>query len=463
MPNGFEIILGDTVHCKELVSGHQLAGRFSYSRDKGLLTTLFSFDEYIHIEPEAPIYLLTEQLEVLSLFDSFGGPGRRWNGEPPKILHTHSINSNTVIAGEDMWAVEDRVKRVGFSVPEAFSILKNRQKLERLNLSKPERKDDDWLVLDLKARNKSIRLFYLASYEAMGNEPREVIPRFEIEFNDPVELSDYVSSMQEVLTFLSFALGVRVSPENISISRISLREYLDYAEQGKHLKDHRVLSLWSQDEIKSDDFHLSGVPVFALDINDLDALGQSLLAWVERAENWLDVYLLMVVCFSKRNEISGARLLAASKWLEKIPTAKPEKTLSDEDMNKVVDAAFSAAGSLQEGIERQRIAGSLRMVSYESRSQHMQRLVSLAWERRQLPRPLEEFVKHLKLAQLFRGKAAHGHLELSEEQPFRECARAIAALEALCLILMAVDLPLSEDGKDRLFGHRVVTEYRYVL
>jgi len=32
----------------------------------------------------------------------------------------------------------------------------------------------------------------------------------------------------------------------------------------------------------------------------------------------------------------------------------------------------------------------------------------LAWERRQLPRPLEEFVKHLKLAQLFRGKAAHG-------------------------------------------------------
>jgi hypothetical protein len=465
MSKGFEIRLGDTVHCKERVSGQDLTGSFTFSHAEGALTSLFSYGDFIYIKPENPIYLLTEQLEVISLFDNFGGPpGKRWRVEPLETVFIQQMRSNIAIAGRDEWKHEDRIRRVGFSVPEARDVLRNRDSVLRLNMNRPDLEQDDvgeedWLVLNLTATGQMIRLSYHAEYNLLGNEPTVITPRFEIEFDEPIELSAYRLSMQPVLSFLSFVMGVRVSPKDITISRISLHEFLEHIDRAEHIEDHRVLSLWDVDQIESDEVHLSRLPARALDNEDLISLGKSLVTWVNRSSHWFDAELLMMGCLSKRHEISGDRLLNATKWLEKIPTATPKKALTKAALDEIVDAAFSSAQALDQKIDRQRIKGALQKVGDEPRGAYLSRLVGLAWRGTRTPRPIDEFLDHLQLSQRLRGKAAHGLLDISEEQEFRKCVRATMALEALCFMLMAVDLPLSEDGKARLKSHSFISDY----
>ena len=76
-----------------------------------------------------------------------------------------------------------------------------------------------------------------------------------------------------------------------------------------------------------------------------------------------------------------------------------------------------------------------------------------------LPRPKEGFLDHLNAAPKFRGRSAHGRLEYTGEQEFLGILRTIGALEALCLMLMSVDLPLDELGRNRLLAHRVISDY----
>lgn len=463
MAKGFEVKIGETVYCQELVSKSNISGRFTYSRDDGLLTELFSFGEYIHIKPEVPLYLLTEQLETISLFDSFGGPGQKHTGEPLNTLHYHVIHSNLALAGPDKWSLSDQVRRIGFSVPEALGVLRNQNKIDRLKMSQHEKDDDGWLLLNLKANGKVIRLSYQAQYSWDGDEPKQVTPRFEIEFDEPIPVWEYSRQIQEILSFLSFALGIRVSPVDISISRISLDEFLRRVESQEHVKDHRILSLWSSDNIEAGDINFYGAPVNSYDDKEIMALGQCLARWIDRSESWYDSYILMISCFFLRHEISGERLMTACRWLEAIPTAKPEVAVSDSDLEAIVDAAFRAADLLEAKIEKQRIKGALRPTRFENRMQHMERLLDLAWLGRRLPRSKEEFLRHLKSAQFLRGRAAHGLLELDDERDFRECARAIAAVEALCFMLTASELPLCENGRDRLPRHRVIENYAHVL
>jgi dTDP-4-dehydrorhamnose 3,5-epimerase-like enzyme len=71
-----------------------------------------------------------------------------------------------------------------------------------------------------------------------------------------------------------------------------------------------------------------------------------------------------------------------------------------------------------------------------------------------------EIVEHLRRALKLRGQAAHGHLSPEDDQEYRAFAKATYAMEALCFLLMVQDLPIDEQGLERMWGNPLLQNYR---
>lgn len=462
MLDSFDIVFGESVFCTELNTGQKHSGNFKYAED-GITTSLVSFDGFFYVRPDAPIFLMTEKLKVVSLYDSFGGaPGTRSrNIEPIKQAHIQKIFSNTAIVGDDKWEIEDRVKRVSFQIKNSMEILRNTEKIKDLSMDrlKGEDQEDDRFLLNLKADGLQVRLYYTASYEMWGNEPKDVSPRFEIEFDDAVRLGEHLHAMQRVVWFCSMAIGVPLVPSEIRISRQSLVEFIACIESNKPASEHRAIYRWPEFHIGTNEVSIHGSPFVAFDEEGLTNLSDCLSSWLERGEEWDGAYALMMGALERRNEVSAERLLNACKWLEQLPNALPNQVIDKGVVSNIAAAAIKCAG--QNGLSElsARINGCLRTVGLESRAQHFIRLLSLAWGDYHMPRPVSDMVSDLMGSQKLRGKAAHGNLDLRGDGDFQNAARYIESLEALCFLLILQDLPLNEGGKGRLMSHRLIETY----
>jgi hypothetical protein len=60
----------------------------------------------------------------------------------------------------------------------------------------------------------------------------------------------------------------------------------------------------------------------------------------------------------------------------------------------------------------------------------------------------------------FRGKSAHGHFNPESEAEFRAFSKSTRAMEALCYLLTALDLPIGEEGLKRIGSNSVLRDYR---
>lgn len=459
MVRSFGIQPGCTVYCTELCTGSRLTGRFDFSREGTARVDLFSFEEDIRLSLDSPVYLLTEHLEVLSLFGNFRRTGNRVRWDPHREIHLQTIYSNLVLAGPSEWQTEDRIRRVTFSVPQALPVLRCLEAAPNLKLAQPPSKDRDWSVLDLSESGVRVRLWHQADSASDREEPTAVIPRFEIELADPIEVVDYFQPIQLITTFLSFTMGARITPTDITVSRITADEFAEAIDSGRQEEDHRILHLWQTDELNQSDFHLFGSPVLSTSSEDLRCLARCLKSWIGRSERWTDAYLLMAGCLARRRELTSERLLSACKWLENIPDESSGLALNEDLVKVMTNAAIEAARSANYFVDRERINGAMRSVRSESWREKMVRLLDRAWAGHPLPRPKVEFLAHLNAAHKLRGRAAHGRLEHTREEEFLGMLRTIGALEALCLMLMAVDLPLDKPGRERLLAHRVISEY----
>jgi len=462
MSNDFEIKFNESVFCTELTSGEKHSGNFLFG-DEGITTTVISFDGHFFVKPDAPIILMTEKLAVISLYDSFSAPPgvRSRYVEPPRTAHIQKIVSNTAIVGNDEWTAEDRLKRVSFGVRNSMRLLRNHDKVARLSMNRvrSEDEEDDWLLLNFRANGMVVRLSYTAQYDMWGNEPKEIEPRFELEFDEAVQLGEHLEPMRQVVSFCSMALGLPLTPSEIRISRQSLFEFLDDVENHRPTGDHRVLYRWSEFDIDPSETSIFGSPVNAHKQDDLNDLGESLRVWLERGVQWGDAYTLMMGALVRRNEFGADRLLNACKWFESLPNAEPKQVLDKETVKKISDAAIEAAIALGINDIEHRIAGSLRSVGQENRDILFRRLIGLAWHGYTIPHPLDDMVSDLKASQNLRGKAAHGNLSIDDDAGAKNIMRYTDALEALCLMLTVKDLPVTDEGRKRIHRHRLVESY----
>jgi len=448
------------IHCMELMTGRNLTGFFSL-RDDHIGATLYSYDDPFHVETEAPIHLCAANNEIISLHSNVAKSSGEHSrlSTPARTTYQQEIISNIAVTGHDAWTDKDRVKRATFEIKHSDRLLRHKKKFDSLVSSRHPEKDA-WQTLKERSGGFTIEVNHSTSYKGGSKTPDRVWTRFTIDFDAPATIHDFTNPVCDLYHFISFGFGAHLPPSEFHIDRMSYDEMEAAMEEQAYPGDHEVHYVWPQADIDSSELWLGGSPVIAWDDEELAAFCACLVVWMERSANWRKSYALMEACLKKKNEISPARLINACRWLEEIPLTIEEQTISDADIKTISTAASQAAKDL--GIEEEichRIQGSVRWLKKETREERFLRLVKKV-QHKFGPKCLPETaVQDLKRAFGFRGKTAHGHYVPKDESEFRAFTRSIAALESLCLLLTAYDLPINDAGIERMKHTPLIRDY----
>lgn len=454
-----EIIPKIKVLCRELNTGKEYNG-FFYFDDKTIKAEICSFDGIFNIEEENPIFLHSENNHIISLHSNIISAGScSRNIEPKMTTYKQNIISNTAVIGYDKWEKDDVIKRVSFSIKHSDDLFKHKETYDRYIKGKStEGCQSD--VFSLTVNDLTINVNYCATFISGFDEPREIWPRVEIEFEEAVTLSDYVENVLCVVRFLSLSLGVPLTPSDFKICRLSFEDMVAAVDSNSYPGDYSVKYVWSEIDFYDRDLWVGGSLVRAYDDEDLEVLKSCLVAWVSRHDDWRKANIQMMMCLSLNGEISSDRLLAACKWFEEIPLTQIENVISDEHIKIITEIASGKASELGYSDIKKRISGSLKTIKSETNEDRFIRLVKMAKTRFSLASLDDEIVTCLMKAVAFRGKASHGHFSPSDDEEFRIFSKSIYAMEALCFLMTAHDLPINDSGAKRMHHNPFIQHYR---
>ncbi|MDH4985041.1 hypothetical protein QEZ47_05710 [Aminobacter anthyllidis] len=456
--------IGTPVHCVELNTGSNLTGTLSVS-EQTMRVDIHSYDKFFLIRSELPVFLKTAEADTVSLHSNItGGTGHTsrlvdQKEQTYESIYHQEIVSNIVLVGNTRWEEADKIKRVHFKVNHIDHLLRHRRKIEAISAARSPGGEHFLLFRDA-AKGMKLSAWYAANYNTSLDSPQSVWPTFEIEFDVPVGLHDYVRHLSSYVSFLSLLVGVRLAPREIHIDRLSFDEMKERVETHSYPGNHRVHYVWAEDEITMGDTNGFGSPVRAYDDDALVSLRAVLISWMDRADEWRNPYQLMMGSFSFRHVVSPERLINACRWLEEIPKAKPQNSLQKEELAAISAAATEKAAELghPEAIQK-RIENAIGLIRLETSEERFSRLVGTvkkSFGEQILP---TNVVDHLTRAIRFRGKAAHGHFEPDDDTESQAFYKSMRAMEALCLLLTVRDLPISEQGRDQISSHPLVEGY----
>jgi hypothetical protein len=456
-----KIARGKSLHCVELVTGERLTGNVLISDDE-IRANIYSFTDFFHIKGEQPVFLQAETNDIVSLHSNItttAGTNSR-NIEPKRASWRQEIISNVAVVGHDPWTAGDGVKRVAFEVKHTNQLMRHDAKVKVIGRTKYPKEEHLTLFNDT-AEGMTLRAWYGASYGMEFDAPKELWPSFEIEFDEPRSVQDYILYVSDYVNFLSFCFGVNLKPLAIRIDRFSFAQMMEAIEKHEYPGDHEVHYVWPEIEIDNRDLWIGGSPVRSWNDEELASLRECLITWMNRAVAWRKPYNLMMVSFGLRNVVSPERLLNACRWLEDIPIAKAQLVLSNSDIDMIAATATAKAQELGHGPAiGERIAGAIRWIRAETAEQQFKRLIGTVeakFGNEILP---PEAVDHLKRAINFRGKSAHGHFNPGSDAEFRAFSKSTRAVEALCYLLTALELPISNEGLQRVRSNPVLRDYR---
>lgn len=449
---------GKPLHCVEMVTGKNLTGTLVLS-DESISTRIYSYTEFFCIEGEQPIILQAETSDIVSLHSNVTGvPGRTFRTEPQRTIYRQDIISNLAVIGHDPWMTQDKIKRVAFNVRHSEKLMHHDAKVKAIGRSKcPE---DHFTIFTDTADGMTLKAGYAATYGMAFDTPKELWPVFEIEFDEPRSIGDYIADVLDYVGFLSFCLGVKLKPSAIRVDRLSFDEIMSAIENDTYLGDHEVHYVWPEAEIETRDFWGRGSPVRSWDDEELGRLRACLVMWMDRAAEWKKPYRLMMTSFGLKNVFSAERLINACRWFENIPVAQTRNALSIEDIEAIAAMAIEKAQEFgHSSMIRDRIRGAIKRVRAESDQERFTRLVVMIEKKFGKGILPERAVPHLMRTIKFRGKAAHGHFIPESDAEFRAFSESTCAMEALCYLLMALDLPISETGINRIGSNTLVSDY----
>jgi hypothetical protein len=452
---------GKPLHCVELVTGERLTGNVLIS-DEEIRADIYSYTDFFHIKGEQPVFLQTETNEIVSLHSNIttvAGTNSR-NIAPKRATRRQEIISNVAVAGHDPWTAEDGVKRVSFQVKHSKQLMHHDAKVKAIGQTKYPNEEHLTLFTDT-AGGMTLRAWYGASYGMEFDAPKELWPSFEIEFEEPRSIRDYILYVSDYVGFLSFRFGVNLKPSAIRIDRLSFAQMMEAIDKHEYPGDHEVHYVWPEVEIDNRDLWVGGSPVRSWDDKELASFRECLVAWMNRAAAWRRAGALMITSFGLKNVVSSERLLNACRWLEDIPVAKAQPVLSPSDIDAIAATAAAKAQELGHGPAiAERIAGAIRWIRAETAEQQFKRLIGTVEAKFGSGVLPPEAVDHLKRAINFRGKSAHGHFNPESDAEFRAFSKSTRAVEALCYLLTALDLPIGEEGLKRIGSNSVLRDYR---
>jgi hypothetical protein len=452
---------GKPVHFVEIETGKNLTGTLIIS-DDSIHAKIYSYTDFFYIKGEQPVILQAETNDIVSLHSNITTPPGKTvlNIEPQRITYCQEIISNIAVVGHDPWTAEDKIKRVTFNVKHTTDLMHHSIKVKALGRSKHPKTDDLTIFTDT-ADGMTLKARYNASYEMLFNAPKEFWPVFEIEFDKPRRLTDYIASVMDYVGFISFCLGVRLKPSGIHFDRLSTPDMNSAIESGNYPGTREARYAWPEPEINLRDLWIGGSPLCTRDNKELNSFRTCLISWMNRAPEWKKPYKLMMATFRLKKAFSAERLINACRWFENIPIAQTQNALTEEHIKIISDAVSKKAQELgHPAITCNRIAGAIKRVKTETNEEQFTRLISILETKFGEGILGDGAVAHLKQAIQFRGRAAHGHFEPKSTAEFYAFATATHAMEALCYLLTALDLPIPKKGIERIKSNPLVQNYR---
>jgi ApeA N-terminal domain 1 len=451
---------GSKILCQELNTGKAYTV-FFYLDDKTISTEICSYDESFHLVPEKPIFLRTENNQIVSLHSNISDyPGSSVRMIEPKMeTHKQHVISNTAVIGHDRWEEADKLKRVTFLVRRAKDLLKHKEKFDKLAKRKiGDEYDSDLFSVD--AKGITVRAGYSSGYSLEYKSTTNITPYFEIEFHEGVTLSEYLDYVNCLVEFLSFSLGSHMNPSDIRISRLSSDELTAAIKAHAHPEDYAVAYVWREVPVESLDLWIGGSLFKAWDDEEIAALQDCVGVWMARDAEWNRANIQMMRSLCSKNEISADRLLTACKWFEEIPLTRAQAAITDEHIEFIAEAAAQKGSELGYRTIKNRITGALKSIKTESNEDKFSRLLN-AVKQKFGPSIVDDWIiTHLKRALDFRGKSAHGHFSPADESEFRVFVKSVCAMEALCFLLTACDLPITVAGVERAHSHPFIRDCR---
>ncbi|WOH59927.1 hypothetical protein [Bradyrhizobium sp. BWC-3-1] len=449
------------LHCVELVTGKNLTGTVLIS-DNELRADIYSYDGHFHIKGEEPVFLQTETNEIVSLHANvtmIAGTSSR-SMPPLRSTRHQEILSNVAVAGHDAWTAQDGVRQVCFNVKHTRQLMRHDGKVRTIGRT-PFPEQDQLTIFNDTAQGMTLRAWYGAIYGVELEGPKEIWPTFGLEFNQPQNIRDYIGYVSDYVDFLSFCLGVPLAPSSIRIDRLSFTEMMNAIKRDEYPGDHKVHYVWPEAKVDNRDLWVGSSPVRCWDDEELGAFRTCLAAWMNRASSWRRPNALMMTAFSLKNVVSSERLLNACRWFEEIPIGKAQPVLSASDVDAIAAVAAAKAQELgHDAAIGERVAGAVRWIRSETTEQQFKRLIATVEAKFGKGAMPKEAVEHLKRAIGFRGKSAHGHVNPESDAEFRAFSKSTHAMESLCYLLTALELPVPEKGLSRTGANRVVQDYR---
>ncbi len=446
--------------CCEQATGRAIQGSLLVT-DERIEVRLVSFDEFFYINDDTEFLpLRLEDNSYASMHHVyFGGPGSC--ASRTQVTHNQTITASTLIHGSDEWKPNDPIRHASFELPRAETLLRYEAKIAELESNSPWSKVD-CDVFSLILSGLTIRLGYRRSASIRTERVQVDSPVITLDFDEPRSIESYLNDIQAITHFVSINLSAQMEPENIEIRRLSNRDMHAKVEKGDFLGNHSVNQMWfrrshpTSEKLRS---HFAFAALF--DETEMHAFKACLQAWMTREPEWARSNALMMDCLRLQNELSADRLLAACKWLEEIPQARPIQVTNDSTINLISDAAVSQAAKLGYQGLMARIPQSLTRLKFESHRERFDRLLTKITERFGSGVTDNQMTSHLIAAlREFRGKVAHGHYEPKDDEEYQRFIKAIYSIEAICVLLTSFDLPMTDDGLRRIKMHPLIERYR---
>ncbi|WP_147320293.1 hypothetical protein [Rhodobacteraceae bacterium W635] len=444
------------------MSGNRHHGTFMHEKN-GIFLDIFDFEHPPRINENEPIFLLSERMSNISLYhsvclyrsdNSSGSTGDRF--------YIQKFQSNFAIIGDDRWRPEHKVRRINFKLPvdRLFWNPTRFRSIEAANF-----RQSDFEIFTVSTSKMNISCYFTAKQMSWSEGFTDFSCEFQIELTKGVPFGEHHEFVAAVKWFFVGCLGKSFNAFALRINRLTIEQFIEEIENKGFAPEHVELSGPNDEEIQNAVDDGVGIiwasPVKGDSNEEIENMKQNLAAWVERLDDWKEAYAHMEKCFMLRGELSSERLLSACKWLESIKTANHQKIIDEVAYNDWLQEILEKSKYYKLDVDENRIIGAVRVIQNESHRVRFERLVEsiISTDTRFQRVEVDRFVRDLSNSQSLRGKAAHSDIDLKKSDDIDEVARAIFAVEALCIQLTMLELPWSDTARERLIGHKAFQAY----
>lgn len=421
-----------------------------------LSVTLYAFDGKITIDETKEAVFTTERGEILTLHDYFATGGGYRSGTNATVWN-EVLQANQIVVGPDLWKADDLLKRCTFRVEGTEDLLHNVERFEEIE--KAEFGSMSSLdVFTVEANGARVTLTHRVRGGGFNRRPNEIETMWELQFDDPQPINEVRKFVNTIVAFLSMAQLRKLSVREFQISRHSMAELEALVEKDNRVPYNHLVKFYATEDVDVSVQPFTGRSFAHVRFaDDVELFTRCLKQWLERDTEWRAAMSLMTENFTLSREISGDRLLSATRWIERIPGTGSLPAINDEHIEQIADKAAETASALGYDELKSRIRGNMKNIKEETNAARLQRLVAGLGHILTEPVWSRGIVHGAMKARDMRGQAAHGSVELKNKREQDDFELAIMATECLAYLLMLKDFPLDADAISRVLRARPVT------